>query len=74
MPRLHSETQQKFADVSRKMGEARASNDADAAAGIRTSGEWKAYERAESDFFRQMGEMLDKAVSDNADTYWGRFC
>ena len=71
LDKIYNDNQKKYADVSRRMGEARNSNDPEAVAKVRESEEWKSLEKAESDLFRQLDEMLDKAVKDNADSYWG---
>lgn len=70
MNKLHAETQSKYADISRRLGEARQNGDAAAETAIRESEEWKEAEKANSDFFRKMNEMLDKAIADNSGTFW----
>ena len=71
MNKRHTDVNRQFADVSKRMGEARQANDAEAIAEIMAGEEWVAFGRAESDFFRYVGEAVDKVVADNASTFWG---
>lgn len=71
MNKLHSDNQQKYAEIARKMGEARQNNDEKAVAEIIAGDEWKAYNKADADFFKYIGAEIDKIIRGNSDTYWG---
>lgn len=71
MNQLHNDYNQKYADVSRRLTEARRSGDTATVAEIQASDEWTALSQAEGDFFKQVGETVEKIVTDNAGTFWG---
>ena len=65
------EMSQRFAEVSKKMGTARAANDREAIAEIEASEEWIAYNQASKERMDEFYNQLDEAVADNHDTFWG---
>ncbi len=71
MGKMHDDYNRKYADIAKRMGEARASKDQEAIAVLSASEEWKALSRAEGDFFKTVGETVDKLVVENASTFWG---
>ena len=66
-----TEIDRQYADISRRLRDARRSGDTVAATEIMASEEWAAYEQAERDFFRFIREEIDKVVAENATTFWG---
>lgn len=71
LDKRHTDNQVKYADISRRMGEAREAGDQEAQATIKTSEEWQAYMKAENDVFNSLSELYDRSVEENAGTFWG---
>ena len=66
-----SDYHEKYADVQRKLDEARAKKDDAAAQAIQQSEQYNAYMQAEKDFFATVERTYKGILDENHDTYWG---
>ncbi len=68
---MYAAMNERFKDISAKMGEARGSGNREMMDSLKTTEEYKAQAAAEKDFFAKVEEVTMGLINDNKDTFWG---
>ncbi len=68
---MYAAMNERFKDISAKMGEARGAGNREMMDSLKTTEEYKAQAAAEKDFFAKVEEVTMGLINDNKDTFWG---